>query len=71
MKSRAFPTADMELRTLTVGGEVYVRQDSPGAAWKRMVVEALGEGDTATFRDPDDGQATKLQTESLHIDLPE
>lgn len=69
--SKAYPTADMEIKTLTVGDEVVLR-DVTGrpTQWRRMVVEAFVDEDRVLFRDPEGGPAATLVTEDLELDLP-
>lgn len=70
MNSKAYPTADMELKTLTLGGEVEAR-DVTGAPspWRRLLVERFLDEDRVLFRDPEGGEVVLL-TEDCEIDLP-
>lgn len=71
-KSRAYPTADMELKTLRVGTEVLLRDVTGGPTpWRNMVVEGFVDDDRVQFMDPQSGSSSVLITEDLEIDLPE
>lgn len=71
MKKKAYPTADMEIKTLLVGEEVVLRDVTGGPTpWRRMVVEEFVDEDRVLFRDPEKGESCLLATEDLEIDLP-
>lgn len=71
MKSKAYPTADMEIKTLTVGDEVEIRDVTAGPTpWRRLVVESFADEERVVFRDPEGGDPIILVTEDCEIDLP-
>lgn len=71
MKSRAYPTADMEIKTLTLGEEVALRDVTRGPTpWRTLVVEGFVDDDRVSFRDPECGGVVVLPTEDLEIDVP-
>lgn len=71
MRSKAYPTADMELKTLTVGEEVHAREVTGGPTqWRRLLVEGFVDEDRVLFRDKD-GNEVVLPTEDCEIDVGE
>lgn len=69
--SKAYPTADMEIKTLTVGEEVEIRDVTGGPTpWRRLVVEGFVDEDRVRFRDPEHGSSVILVAEDCEIDVP-
>jgi len=70
-ETKVYPTADSELKALTIGREVLVRDVSGGPTnWKRLVVSRFVDKDKVEFTGPKTGRKYVLDTNDCEIDTP-
>jgi hypothetical protein len=70
-KHKAYETADSELKTLTLGGEIMIRDvsDEP-MPWNKLVVSRFIDGDHIECTSPKTGKKQMFRTSDCEIDLP-
>jgi hypothetical protein len=68
---KAYETADSEIKTLTLGREILIRDvsDDP-TPWKRLVVTRFVDGDHIECTGPKTGRKYTFRTSDCEIDLP-
>lgn len=70
-QSKAYDTADSEIKTLTIGGEILIRDVSEDPTpWKRLVVTRFIDGDHIECTGPKTGKKYTFRTGDCEIDLP-
>lgn len=68
---KAYPTADMELKTLEIGTEVMIRDvTATPTNWRKLKVKKFVDEDKVQFEDTESQETVTLVTEDCEIDLP-
>lgn len=68
-QSKAYETIDSEVKTLTIGQEVLIRDASQGPTpWKRLVVTRFVDGSRVELTGPKTGRKYTLDTRDCEID---
>ena len=70
-QSKAYETADSEMKTLTLGSEILIRDVSDGPTpWKRLVVSRFISEDNIECTGTKTGKKYTFNTTECEIDLP-
>jgi hypothetical protein len=68
--SKAYETIDSEVKTLTIGKEVMIR-DASGepTGWKKLVVKKFVDGNRVEFTGPKTGQTYVFDIRDCEVDI--